>query len=224
MQDRHLEAARLKLESETVKCTKLETLASNQKAELARVQSHAAKLNRDLSKVLTDLKNREWELQQIELKQDKTIVEHVHVLEEAKRVTDRQLAEAQAELQKNAIYIRSLEKAKNRLVIEAEDMKIETERKRVELRSKEKAARSEARVEEDGRDMSELDLLRHRLAEELGDERKQHQKDLAERDFTADQTRKKYQGMQGESAAWFLAYECRLAELAQLSEGAWISI
>ncbi len=36
----------------------------------------------------------------------------------------------------------------------------------------------------------------------MEDERKQHQQDLAERDFLADQTRKKYQ-----------------AELAQLSEG-----
>jgi myosin protein heavy chain len=40
----------------------------------------------------------------------------------------------------------------------------------------------------------ELNELRQRLAEELDDERAQHQKDLAERDFTTDQTRKKYQG------------------------------
>ena len=31
-------------------------------------------------------------------------------------------------------------------------------------------------------------------AEEMEDERKHHQEELAERDFTADQTRKKYQG------------------------------
>jgi myosin heavy chain 9/10/11/14 len=61
---------------------------------------------------LTELKNREWEVKQLESKQDKTIVEHVHVLEEAKRVTDRQLADAQLELQKNAAYIRSLKKRK----------------------------------------------------------------------------------------------------------------
>jgi myosin protein heavy chain len=30
--------------------------------------------------------------------------------------------------------------------------------------------------------------------EELEDERERHQKDLADRDFTIDQTRKKYQG------------------------------
>ena len=53
----------------------------------------------------------------------------------------------------------------------------------------------ERRLEEEGRESSDLELLRQRLAEEMEDERKQHQQDIAERDFAADQTRKKYQGM-----------------------------
>lgn len=52
----------------------------------------------------------------------------------------------------------------------------------------------EAKLEEEGRDSSDLDMLHQRLSEELEDERKQHIKDLADRDFTTDQTRKKYQG------------------------------
>ncbi|EGN94343.1 hypothetical protein SERLA73DRAFT_188181 [Serpula lacrymans var. lacrymans S7.3] len=59
----------------------------------------------------------------------------------------------------------------------------------------------QSKIENEGRESSHLDIQRHRLAEQLEDERKQHQKDIAERDFTTDQTRKKYQ-----------------AELAQLSE------
>jgi myosin protein heavy chain len=51
-----------------------------------------------------------------------------------------------------------------------------------------------ARLDDEGRETSNMDLLHKRLAEELEDEREQHQKDLAERDFTLDQTRKKYQG------------------------------
>jgi ubiquitin/HSP20 family molecular chaperone IbpA len=58
---------------------------------------------------------------------DKTIVGHVHVLEEAKRVTDQQLAEARAELQKNIAYIRALEKAKACLISEAENLTREVE-------------------------------------------------------------------------------------------------
>lgn len=53
----------------------------------------------------------------------------------------------------------------------------------------------EAEIDKEGRESSELTVLRQRLAEELEDEREQHQKDLSERDFTIDQTRKKYQGM-----------------------------
>lgn len=56
-----------------------------------------------------------------------TVELNIHVLEEAKRVTDKQLAEAQAELQKNITYIRSLEKSKARLTSEAEDLSREAE-------------------------------------------------------------------------------------------------
>ena len=52
----------------------------------------------------------------------------------------------------------------------------------------------EARLEEESREFTDMGVLRRRIAEEMDDERKQYQKELAERDFTADQTRKKYQG------------------------------
>lgn len=64
------------------------------------------------------------------------------------------------------------------------------------LQSKRKRIRElEAELEKkEGRKTSETDVIRQRLSEELEDEREQHQKDLSERDFTIDQTRKKYQG------------------------------
>jgi myosin protein heavy chain len=63
------------------------------------------------------------------------------------------------------------------------------------LQTAEKTIRDlEAKLDEEGRGTSDLDILRQRLSDELEDERKQHLKDLADRDFTADQTRKKYQG------------------------------
>lgn len=52
----------------------------------------------------------------------------------------------------------------------------------------------EARLDEEGRESADMEEFRHRLAEEMEDERKQHSQDLEERDFTVDQTRKKYQG------------------------------
>lgn len=68
--------------------------------------------------------------------------------------------------------------------------------------SEERVRELEARLEEEGSESANAEILRQRLAESMEDERKQHAQDLADRDFAADQTRKKYQ-----------------AELAQLSEG-----
>ena len=52
----------------------------------------------------------------------------------------------------------------------------------------------EAKLDEEGRESSELDILRQRLSDELEDERKQQLKGLADRDFITDQMRNKYQG------------------------------
>jgi myosin heavy chain 9/10/11/14 len=79
----------------------------------------------------------------------------------------------------------------------------------------------EARLEEEGREFSDMGVLRQRISEEMEDERKQYQKDLADRDFTADQTRKKYQGivmLQLPVPHNNRLFSCA-AELAQLSEG-----
>jgi myosin protein heavy chain len=86
-----------------------------------------------------------------------------------------------------------------RTLADIEKLQSETvaERHAVEQRLKtaEQTIRAlEAKLDEGGRESSDLDILRQRLSEELEDERKQHLKDLADRDFTTDQTRKKYQG------------------------------
>ncbi|KAH9942698.1 myosin tail-domain-containing protein [Amylocystis lapponica] len=141
--DRQMEAIKKQLDTESAKRTQLEHSASTQKAEIIRLKDHNVKLDRDLNKALTDLKAREWDVKQLEARQDKTIVEHVHVLEEAKRVTDRQLLKAQEELKQNEAYIRSLEKAKSRFMNEAEDLVREKEQEQVELRVKEKKARAQ---------------------------------------------------------------------------------
>lgn len=139
--ERHLESVREQLKAETTKRTESERLSTTRKQEIATLKDRNIKLDRDLNKALTDIKNLEWQNKQLESKQDKTIVEHVHVLEEAKRVTDRQLERAQLELQKNAAYIASLEKTKGRMSREIEDYARQTEKEGVEINRKEKAIR-----------------------------------------------------------------------------------
>ena len=174
-QDRQVDALKKQLDAETTKRSQLEKIASKQKAELIQLRDKNAKFDRDVNKLLTELKSREWEVRQLESRQDKTIVEHVHVLEEAKRVTDRQLADAQKELESQAAYIRSLEKAKTRLTTEAEDLARATEKEHAELRSKEKAVRAqealakkatlEAEIERKNREALEAHV--HRLQDDL---------------------------------------------------------
>ncbi|PSS37014.1 hypothetical protein PHLCEN_2v1156 [Hermanssonia centrifuga] len=173
--DRQTDALRKQLEAETSKRQQLEHSVATQKTEIIRLKDLNIKLDRELNKALNDLKAREWEVKQLEAKQDKTIVEHVHVLEEAKRVTDRQLAEAQVELQKQEAYIRSLEKSKSRLAGEAEDLAREREREQVELRTKAKAVRAQeekvtralADVEKEKRAREAAELQARRFHSEL---------------------------------------------------------
>ncbi|KAF9234323.1 nonmuscle myosin heavy chain b [Melanogaster broomeanus] len=140
--ERQLEQARKQLEAESAKYNQLHHVATNQKRELALDQDRLGKMDAALNKALTDLKSKEWEVKQLESRQDKKIVEHVHVLEKAKKVTDQQLKEAQEELQKTAVYIRSLEKAKMALTREAEDFVRENKMEQVEIRAIEKIAKA----------------------------------------------------------------------------------
>ncbi|KAG6810596.1 hypothetical protein H0H92_011180 [Tricholoma furcatifolium] len=173
--NRQIETTRKQLEEESAKRAKLELKASSQKVELGKLKDLNIKMERELKKALDDLKAREWEVKQLVSKQDKTIVEHVHVLEEAKRVTDNQLKEARLELEKNAAYIRSLLQAKTRLAGEAEDLVRETEKERVELQRKEKnakaqeekAMRATAEVEKERRAKEAAELHAHRLQTDL---------------------------------------------------------
>ncbi|KAI6121202.1 P-loop containing nucleoside triphosphate hydrolase protein [Pisolithus sp. B1] len=139
--ERQLETSRKQLEAESAQCKQLQQTVANQKRELNLDKARLGKLDAALKKALADLSDREWEIKQLESRQEKTIVEHVHVLEKAKKVTDQQLKEAQEELQKNVAYIRSLERAKNVLVREAEDYVRETKMEQVELRAIEKTAK-----------------------------------------------------------------------------------
>lgn len=164
---RELETARKQLETEGAKRVQLEKASSNQKAEIAKVKDRNTKLDRELNKALNDLKAREWDVKQLLSKQDKTIVEHVHVLEEAKRVTDRLLQEAQMELRRNEKFIRSLQSAKAKMVSEAEDMAVKNER---ELRMKEKEVKvqqekvtqalTDVEKERQGKEEAELQIRR----------------------------------------------------------------
>ncbi|KAG9003013.1 hypothetical protein FRB94_001636 [Tulasnella sp. JGI-2019a] len=178
---RQMEHLRKELDTELSKRTQLEKSATAQNKEMTQLKDRCVKLDRDLVKAQNDIHHRDWELNQMRSKQDKTIVEHVHVLQEAKAFTDRQLVEAQAELEKQKVYIKSLEKAKTRLIGESEDLVRETERERQELRAKEKAARAneeraqraQAEIDTERRSREAAELQVKRAQEELANTKSQ---------------------------------------------------
>ncbi|KAF7288155.1 Myosin II heavy chain [Mycena chlorophos] len=174
-QDRQLDVLKKQLEAESAKRTQLERVITEQKTETAQLKQQNEQLDAALAQALLDIQTRDQEAKQFESKQHTTIVEHVHVLEEAKRVTDRELAEAKAELEQNRAYIRSLEKAKTRLTSEAEDLTRETERERLELQAKEKLVRAQedkmaralADAERDRKEKDAAELQTRRLQIDL---------------------------------------------------------
>lgn len=95
-------AGRLKLEDQQLK----------RNAEFSSLEDQLGRTERDLAKVRADFKELNAEAKILRSLENKTVVEHVYVLEAAKRLTDRQLADARVELQSLKVYVKSLEKVK----------------------------------------------------------------------------------------------------------------
>ncbi len=111
-------------------------------------------------------------MKQLLSKQGKTIVEHVHVLEEAKRVTDKQLQQAQAELERNNVYILYLKQSKSKASGEFEDLHMKFDKelgaKDQELEAQEKRmAEALALFNKERREKEEAELQAHRVLMEL---------------------------------------------------------
>ena len=135
-----------RLESENKQRLKLEDDQLKRNSELTGLQDRLGRTERELLKVGTDFDAIDAEVRLLRSRENKTIVEHVHVLEAAKRLTDRQLAEAKLELQSLTVYVKSLEKTKAR---DAEDLSRQGERERAAARNQEsviKAAEERARL------------------------------------------------------------------------------
>ncbi|KAF8657591.1 hypothetical protein AX16_002172 [Volvariella volvacea WC 439] len=156
-----LKALQEHLKQESTKRTELEKQVTKQKSELTRLRDRNVKLDRELQQAKTDLEERK-------LMQNKTIVEHVRVHEEAKKLAERQLEAARQELRNQDGYIKSLERIRSRLAGEAEDIKLLTERDRAEVKSKQKEIKNlEEQLNKMVLDKQNVELESHRLRNDL---------------------------------------------------------
>lgn len=108
--------------AETKRRELLESAAKQHERSVATLREQMAAKQRELAQAKDEIAAAQNELKHTKSMQNKTIVEHVHVLEEAKKYTDRQLADAQSKLQELAHYTKTLEKSKARLLSDNEDL------------------------------------------------------------------------------------------------------
>jgi myosin protein heavy chain len=103
------------LKAEREKAIRLETLSQQSQAE-------ASGLRERLDKFASEAKAKDAEIALLRSRENKTIIEHVHVLEKAKKVTDRELAATKRERDELATLVKSLDQHKARLISDVEDM------------------------------------------------------------------------------------------------------
>lgn len=84
-------------------------------------------LERELTDAAGNIQQRDSEIALLRSRENKTIVEHVHVLESAKKVTDRQLKEQVNENKRLNQILKSLETHRNRLQADLDDAQMEVE-------------------------------------------------------------------------------------------------
>lgn len=176
---RQLGDVRDQLAKETAQRQHQERQLRKQKNEIEELRERETKLMKEYKIAADEVKEREKEIRQLESRQDKTVVEHIHVLEEAKRVTDRELQRTQKELLEKEQTIKTLEKVKTRLLSETEDVTRQAERDRAEARAKEKMTKnSEEKMIRSLRDVQHskdvAELFAQRLQSDLQHLQQQH--------------------------------------------------
>ncbi|KAJ9099993.1 hypothetical protein QFC19_005810 [Naganishia cerealis] len=86
------------------------------------IETEAQSLQQKIGTLTSEVKAKDEEVALMRSRENKTIVEHVHVLEKAKKVTDRELAATKRERDELAALVRSLDQHKMRLISDIEDM------------------------------------------------------------------------------------------------------
>ena len=117
-----MEAANRQYAEESNKRHRIEQELHNNQLEIAKHRNTSLNAERELAKAVNEIKARDAEIALYKSRENKTIVEHVHVLESAKKVTDRQLAEQVRENARLNTQMKSLEAHRQRTQIDLEDM------------------------------------------------------------------------------------------------------
>lgn len=172
---RRLQEAEQQLHTETERRQKLERSVRSSAQEAADLRNTASELQRQLLQTTSDLKKRDADVALLKSRENKTIVEHVHVLEAAKKVTDRQLAEKIRENDSLVLQMRSLEAHRTRLISDVEDVSRQMEILRAESSktTRENGSASGSELEAERRARQRAEARAAALEKDLQDSKRQ---------------------------------------------------
>lgn len=153
------------LDAESKQKITLEHDKARSERDLSSLQQRLSRQERQCAELQNELDGISKALSDSRALENKTTIEHVHTLEKAMKVQDRQLADAQAKMEDAQQLIRALEKTKNRLTAELQDVAFATQHNTTTSRSKD---RQVGKLEESVKKAQES-LDRERRAREVAD-------------------------------------------------------
>lgn len=118
-----METVSRQLTNESAKRQHFEQLVYDNQVELAELRNASAEAERELAKAAGEIKTRDDEIALLRSRENKTVIEHVYVLENAKKIAERETANQIAENTRLNKILKSLEATKYRLQSELDDAK-----------------------------------------------------------------------------------------------------
>jgi myosin protein heavy chain len=137
-----MQAATRDLRSEASKREQLERDSQKAANELGQACLAAEQAQQALSKSNLAIQARDAEIAVLKSRENKTVVEHVHVLEKAKRMTDRELAETKQDRDRLAAMVKSFEQQRGRASGEHEELVRRHELLKAELAYEKRASQT----------------------------------------------------------------------------------
>ncbi|TYJ55826.1 hypothetical protein B9479_003478 [Cryptococcus floricola] len=138
------------LQEETNQRQHFEQELYDQQVELSENRNVAQQAERELAKAASDIKARDKEIEYLRSRENKTVVEHYHVMEAAKKFTDQQLTEQISENSRLNKLLKSLETHRNRLNADLEDLARQYDQLKASKSKEARAARASLGPEDKG--------------------------------------------------------------------------
>jgi myosin protein heavy chain len=149
-----METISRQLTQESAKRQHFEQQLHDQQAELSQLRNLAVEVERELAKAEGDIKTRDSEIELLRSRENKTIVEHVYVLENAKKIAERETASQISENTRLNKILKGLEATKFRLQSELDDAKKQVTELKSHRSKQARAARASLSTED--KDMGHL--------------------------------------------------------------------